>query len=109
MEQKKFKDLIENLMHYDKVANEWMDKVPSEINSAFFDNPYVDSIQHANSILLTALFDKPLYDEVNWFLYEWKAEKDVSLRTISFPDGCKYIINDLHDFVNYLTLEGHLS
>jgi hypothetical protein len=109
MNKNKFKDLIEKLMHYDKVADDWMDKVPSEINSAFFDNPFVDALQHTKDLLLIALFDKPLLDEVNWFLYEWKAERDVSLRTISFPDGCKYIINNLDDFVNYLTLEGHLS
>lgn len=97
------------LKKYDAKAEAWLDTVPREINSVFFDNPYVDALQHTKDLLLTTLFDKPLRDEVGWFLYEWSEEKDVSLRTITYPNGSKYIINTLDDFVDYLVADGQLS
>jgi hypothetical protein len=109
MERQKFKELMCQLKKYDAKADAWLDRVPQEINSVFFDNPYVDALQHTKELLLTTLFDKPLRDEVDWFLYEWSEEKDVSLRTITYPNGSKYIINTLDDFVDYLVADGMLT
>ena len=109
MEQQKFKNLIIELKKYDESANAWLDSIPREINSVFFDNPYVDSLQHTKELLLASLFDKPLIDEVEWFLYEWSENKDESLRTITYPDGSKYVINNVDDFVQYLKAEGQVT
>lgn len=104
-----FKTLVEQLVQYRKEADDWLDTIPPEINQVFFDNPYVDYLQRAQSLLMERVFDKPLLNEVDWFMYEWGADKDVSLRTISYPDGSKYIINDIADFCDYLLSEGLLS
>jgi hypothetical protein len=108
IQQQKFKELMLQLKNYEAKADAWLDTVPREINSVFFDNPYVDALHHTKDVLLSALFDKPLRDEVDWFLYEWAEDKDVSLRTISYPSGPTYVINTLDDFVNYLLAEGQL-
>jgi hypothetical protein len=109
MERQKFKDLISNLKQYDVAGDAWLNTVPRAINSAFFDNPYVDSLLHSRDLLLHALFEKPLRDEVEWFLYEWDGTKDESLRTITFPDGSKFVINNINDFVDYLVADGMLT
>jgi hypothetical protein len=108
MQKQKFKELMCRLKKYDAKADAWLDTVPPEINSVFFDNPYVDALQHTKDLLLETLFEKPLIDEVIWFLYEWAEDKDVSLRTITYPDGRKFVINNLDDFVNYLQADGML-
>lgn len=109
MERQKFKELMLKLKKYEAAADAWLDTVPREINSVFFDNPYVDALQHTKDILLDSLFEKPLCDEVDWFLYEWAENKDEALRTITYPNGTKYIINNVNDFVEYLVAEGMLS
>jgi hypothetical protein len=109
MEIYKFKNLMVQLKKHDAKANAWLDTIPAEINAVFFDNPYVDELQYTKGLLLSTLFDKPLCDEVDWFLYEWDESKDVSLRTISYQDGRKYIIDTVDDFVEYLVDEGYLT
>ena len=105
----KFKTLIEKLMQEQQHGDAWMDKVPREINAAFFDNPYVDSMIKRGDLLMAALFEEPLLMEVTWFLYEWSADKDESLRTITYPDGRKFVINNVTDFCDYLIAEGYIS
>jgi hypothetical protein len=109
MERLKFKALMSKLKKYEADADAWLDTVPREVNSVFFDNPYVDALQHTKDTLLDSLFEKPLCDEVDWFLYEWAADKDVALRTITYPNGSKYVINSVDDFVEYLVAEGMLQ
>ena len=50
---------------------EWIDKVPSDIQSAFFDNDYVNSLHNSNDLLMEAVFQEH-YDSVMWFLCDWK-------------------------------------
>ena len=105
----KFKTLIEQLKYSAERGDEWMDKVPHEVSAAFFDNPYVDSLQFRVDLLIKTMFDEPLLMEVSWFLYEWEESKDESLRTISYPDGRKFVINNVTDFCDYLIAEGYLT
>jgi hypothetical protein len=55
---------------------------------------------------MQALFDDALLQEVQWFIHEWRADKPVEQRTITYPDGKTFVINDLNDFVNYLIADG---
>lgn len=106
----KFKKLITDLKNSAEQGDEWLNRVPREINSAFFDNPYVDSLDRTKTLLLNALFeDTSLLQEVEWFLYEWSPEKDESYRTITYQNEFKYVINNVDDFVEFLSIDGLLT
>jgi hypothetical protein len=109
MKAQDFKLLMAKLIAAQSRGDAWLDKVPSDISAAFFDNDLVDSLYQANSALKDALFESPLNQEVDWFLYEWEATKPETLRTITYPDGTTYVINNLDDFVTYLINEGLLT
>jgi hypothetical protein len=106
MNRNKFRPLIEELQSQYQRGDAWIDTVPLEINSVFFDNTYVNSLNSSNTTLMRALFEGALLQEVEWFLYEWHADKPVEQRTITYPDGKTFVINDLNDFVNYLIADG---
>ena len=109
MDRNKFKTLVGSIKdNYDK-GNTWLDTIPREVNSVFFDNPYVDSLHRINTVCLETIFDGYLRQEVEWFIYEWDANKDSRYRTITLLNGTKFVINTLDDFVVYLTTEGYLQ
>jgi len=111
MNEQKFKELLTTLKDLNKKGDEWLDKVPSEINSVFFDNTYCDNLRRSTDALIHYIFDETLVQELDWFLYEWSPEKSENQRTIwitlNFDPNTNtaYIINDVDDFVRYLKAE----
>lgn len=102
--------LLTTLKQLDKVGSAWLDTVPADINSVFYDNAYVDALQRAKDTALQAVFRSPgANDEISWFLYEWDANKDVSLRTITYVDGTTDIINTVQEFAVYLHKCGYID
>lgn len=109
MNRNQFKPLLEELQQQYQRGDAWLDTIPGDINQVFFDNTFVDSLQKSNTALMKALFQGPLLQEVEWFLYEWQADKPKELRTITFPDGSAHVIDTLDDFVKYLIKDGLLT
>jgi hypothetical protein len=109
MSRNEFKKLMQQLMDLRTRGDEWIDKVPGEVVSVFFENPYVDAALRSNTVLMEALFDKTMLQEVEWFLYEWRPDAREELRTITYPNGSTFTINTLNDFVDYLHAEGYLN
>lgn len=68
---------------------EWIDKLPRDIQQAFFDNDYVNTLLEDNRALMQSVFDEH-YASVEWFLCEWKpgaeigqvGEEPVKIQTI---------------------------
>ena len=55
---------------------EWIDKLPKDIQQAFFDNEYVNALLEDNTLLMQSVFAEH-YDSVEWFLYDWKPGAEV--------------------------------
>jgi hypothetical protein len=114
MSPNQLKHLLKDLKDLDAKANAWLDKIPSDINTVFFDNPLVDSLYRSRTLLLEYLFESPVLNEIDWFLNEWSADKDVSLRTITvqnsnkYEDTVVYVIDSVDGFVEYLKTEYEL-
>lgn len=110
MERNEFKILISLLKDLETQGDEWIDKVPHEVNASFFDNPYVNCLQKTNDLLMATVFaNKPeLLEEVEWFLYEWEKDKDPIYRTINTVDST-YTIDTVDNFVNYLEDQGYFK
>jgi len=79
-------------------GNKWLDKVPREVSTAFFDNPYVESLQRSQDLLMTCVFTEEEHEWVDWFLLDWAGDK--SLSVIQGADT--FAFNTIEDFVNYL-------
>jgi len=60
------------LYEQDKIREDWVSKIPSDVNLTFIDNTYVDSLYKVNELLLEQLLinDKYLLGDINYFLYE---------------------------------------
>ena len=109
MKQTEFKQILSKLKDLDQGGNQWLSSVPREIDAAFFDNPFVDSLNRQNELLLQAVFGE-LYSEVEWFLYEFDPKAKESLRTITMADtGQKFVITDVDSFVQYLVATHQLE
>lgn len=108
--KEEFKVLIQQLYENNKKSNEWLDKVPTEISSAFFDNPYVDYLQKTNNILLCSLLDdETLVEEVQWFIHEWNETSNENCKTICLSTGKKYVISSVDSFVDYICDLGYFT
>jgi len=82
-------------------GNSWLDNVPREINASVFDNPYVESLQRSVDLLLQSVFTKEEDEWIAWFLYEWYADrsltvivKDVEYRFDSFDCFADFLVNE---------------
>lgn len=78
-------------------ADEWIAKVPNEINDAFFDNPFIDGYYKSLFELIKVHFGEEYWYSVDWFLTEWHE----GLSAIS-PCGKEIKINSIDDYCEYL-------
>lgn len=81
-------------------GDKWIYALPIDISAAFFDNKYIDSLYARESLSMQMLFGD-LYEDISWFLYEWKPEHG----EITMSDGTKYNIQNLDDYMAYLVSE----
>lgn len=80
-----------------------MDSVPTEIQSSFFDNPYVNSLHISNELLMKKVFGD-LFEPIVWFLYEW----DKSKNNYAEFEGKKYKFRNIDEYIDYLkNVEGY--
>lgn len=81
-------------------GDKWLDKIPGDVNAAFFDNGYVNSVLSRETLAMEWLFGD-LHEEISWFLYEWSLKNG----KVVMPDGTKYNIKSLDEYIAYLVNE----
>lgn len=91
-----FRKLVEDNLSYKENNIKYIESIPKDIASAFFDNEYVNNIAITAENTLVTLLGSNLYDEYTWFVWDWKPGY-----TIEIQDH-KYIINNIDDFMKYL-------
>lgn len=92
--------LISKTIEEYKKRSEWLDSIPCDISSAFFDNAYVSSLEKLNETLLQEILGETLYQELTWFLYDKPQGKS----SITFSDGVVFDVDTPEDFLNYLSV-----
>jgi len=95
----KLKALLLKVMEMEKQQTAFINSVPSEIRSVFFDNPYVDGLHKQINFLLEHTLEN-LSDDVCYFLYDDrpfivhfktdKIEKEFNIHTVD--DYISYLI-----------------
>lgn len=73
------KALIKEIIKIGSKGDKWLDAVPSEISSAFFDNPYVESMSRTTDLLLSVIFTEEELGWVYWILYDWSDSRTEGL------------------------------
>lgn len=81
--------------HHQK-ANEWLDSVPYEVRSTFFDTPFINSFLQLNDMMSEEIFSFELLEDINWFLFGRGGDPRLE------RDDNTYIIDTVDDFMNYL-------
>lgn len=102
MKKTEFKKLVTELYRLNKEGKKWIDSIPYEISSGYFDNPYVSAIQQQVDVLMKTLFVGTLSDDVFWYLYDWKEGGSKSSKTITLTSGTEFVINNIDDYCDYL-------
>lgn len=86
---KKYLELYEH-------GNRWLDQVPHQVRSSFFDNPYCNSLNSINDLLLEECFSEDIVEEILWYLYG--RGNDIKIEI-----GDKvYHIDNVNNFISYL-------
>ena len=99
-----FKALMIELYEREKEGSAYLDTIPSDIQSAFFDNKYCESLAFQTDLLRRALFDgMGLSEEVEFFLYEWK-QGDPNPQ-IWLEDGTAVSVETFDDYMDYIERE----
>ena len=87
--------LLRTLHQNEMERNEYLDTVPPDLQSAIFDNTYVNKVWEDNTILLKEVFGDQ-YLAVEWFLHEWKPGYNVGV------NGVTKTINNIDDYIDWL-------
>ena len=88
---KLFKHLYTNMQKRDA----YLDTIPPDLNSAFFDNTYVNLLDEDNSIMAHMIFGEHI-ESIMWFLYEWKPGYEVGC------DGVTEKIMDIDQYIDWM-------
>lgn len=93
------KSLLQYLLKSHKESHDWIESLPREIQSVFYENTYVNNILLDHDRLLKfAVGD--LYEDIQWFLYDWKPGYEIQV------NETKYVIKTLDDYIDYLETNG---
>lgn len=92
--------IVKQLRCEQNVQDEWLNSLPNDLHSAFFDNAYVNSICIQRDVLIEAAFGN-CKEDVFWFLYEFNICKTTGPHIIT-QDGTEYTFNTDEDFYKYL-------
>ena len=92
--------LIKQIRQNTLDESKYLDKIPADIYSAFFDNTYTNSQYNSIRILLEFVFGKSFAEhEISWLLYEFKPSDEPQ---IWLADGTEIVLKSDDDYYAYL-------
>jgi hypothetical protein len=98
MQASKIQELLSKIIKLNKEQDVWLEKLPIEISSAFFDNTYVTAKSLQIDTLINFIFED-WSEDVSYFLYE------PSPHCITTIKG-EYVINNIDEYIDYMIVEG---
>lgn len=93
-------DVVRKIRKLNKRQEEYVDKLPVDIQDMFLDNAYVNDLSMKNDILMSALFGPVVVEDIFWFIYEYKQGSPGPHVTIDSEDTITF--NTDEDFYKYL-------
>jgi len=93
-------NVVRKLRELDNQGDKYIQTIPSDINSVFFDNIYVNALDMQKNILIESLFGD-MAEDVKWFLYEFEPGKSPGPHCIT-AEGTAYTYQTDEDYYKYL-------
>jgi hypothetical protein len=100
--KEKLISVLKEVRSLHREANNYLDKVPNDLQMYIMDNTYSNAISIINDRLLHALFGN-MYEDVSWFLFEFKP-KDTP--QIWLADNTPITLTCDEDYYQYLRDHG---
>ena len=88
-----FKSIFTVLYNETKKQNQFIDSIPRSINMAFCDNEYTDSMATEKRLLMKHLFIQPIFEDIDYFLYEGPNFKIIIQGKTYTPTNFEEILN----------------
>ncbi len=88
-------DLFRALYKSFVARGEYLDKVPTDISAAVFNNQYVGLLHDDNSMMMKILFGEHM-EAIEWFLYEWDITKGAAV------DSKEYYFEDIEQYIEFM-------
>ena len=88
-------EILKTYLELHENASEWLDSVPHQIRTSFFDNPYCNALSSIIEMMLPEVFSSDLVELVWWYLYERGGDNTIE------DNGIKYTINTIDDLISY--------
>lgn len=101
MTKNDFSELVHTLVKNNKEREDYFDSLPVDLACFFGDNVLINSVLMDNAFILRKYLGESLYEELAWFLYEWK-EQDPEYHTITLSNGKEFIISNTQEFIEYI-------
>lgn len=99
MNYETFRDLVVSMKQRIETQEVYINAIPEDIRSSFFDNEYAN-IDGLMIDYLSKLLLGDLYEDVAWYLYECNSR----CNKIWYDDR-EYLINSTEDYLNYAKRE----
>jgi pyruvate-formate lyase-activating enzyme len=89
-----FVEIFTALYNETAVQNAFVDSLPSTIKEAFIDNEYTNSLAREKRLLLKHLFAQPIFEVIDYFLYDFKFGYKVIVDDVEYkPSNFDEILN----------------
>jgi hypothetical protein len=79
-------------------TEKWIDSIPSDIRTAFYDNTYIETLQQQSDMLIKQIFSEEEIGDMEWFLYEWANGGDRIWRI----NGQEFGFENIDDYIEML-------
>lgn len=99
-----FKNTFIEIITQKTLRDKYLESIPRDIEEAFFDNAYANSLACVNDVLVRALFDEASEDVI-WAIWEckFKGEEIIVPSNIELPRV--YKISSVDDYLEYVKKE----
>lgn len=98
-------DIFREIFRLHQEGDAWLDKIPEEVCTAFFYNPYVESLCKTIDLLTAKIFTESEIEDMDWFLSEWFFSQGLKSDSLVLNDK-EAPINSIDDYINLLVSEG---
>ena len=91
-------ELLSKIIDMEQKQEKWIESLPREISSVFYDNDYTEGLRTQINTLISFVFGD-WSEDVGYFLYE-------SAPHVITTQKAEYTINNLKEYVDYMVAEG---
>lgn len=91
-------DLFRAMFNNSQSISSWIDSIPSDVQSVFYDNEMVNILSSEVDMLAKEVFTDEQYQCIDWFLNEWMSDNKLSWMV----DDKEYNFKNIDEYIDLL-------